>query len=64
MRAPSIILATKDELNTILQRLRLVKHGYSYWYEPVRPFGKPNRWKATWLVFTGKADAITWVDHK
>ena len=32
-------------------------------WEPCRPEGFPSFWhriKATWLVFTGKADALTW----
>lgn len=33
---------------------------------PARPMGYPGGWryriKAAWLVFTGKADAVTWPD--
>lgn len=32
-------------------------------YVPARPFGWQSwtmRWKAAWLVFTGKADALLW----
>lgn len=32
-------------------------------YVPARPLGFqswPSRWKATWLVFTGRADALMW----
>lgn len=32
-------------------------------YVPARPLGWQSwtmRWKAAWLVFTGRADALTW----
>lgn len=35
------------------------------WWGPARAYGQNQirlmgRWKAAWLVFTGRADALTW----
>ena len=38
--------------------------GETWW--PARPLGYPSfryRLKAAWLVFTGRADAVTWPMH-
>lgn len=35
-----------------------------HWF-PARPLGYPSlrrRWRAAWLVFTGRADAVLWID--
>ncbi len=59
MRIPGILWA--DELATSVQR-RLSSGKYT----PARPepyYSIFQRWRAAWLVFTGKADALRWTDQ-
>lgn len=58
MRCPSIF---KIERLIIIAQENSV--GTEFGYFPARPitaFGIKARLRATWLVFTGKADAVTW----
>lgn len=57
MKAPSI-LTVKD-----VQRYAAVNEMEAFpgHWVPCRPVGNSSRWKAAFLVFTGKADALTWI---
>lgn len=50
-------------LNNLLVTVETVSTQINGKWYPARPMGYPSfisRLKATWLVFTGKADALVW----
>ena len=52
-----------DNLQRHIKTCSTRLEGDSGKYVPARPLGFPSlrqRFKATWLVFTGKADALKW----
>lgn len=63
-------MSKRRRLPNIIGVLSVVKHANSCQaglpegrYVPARPIGWQSwtmRFKAAWLVFTGKADALTW----
>ena len=60
MRYPNILTARWFTTKAAEVQCR-VPPGMSW--VPARPTGYPSHWhrcKAAWLVFTGKADAVTW----
>lgn len=60
MRYPNILTARWFTTQAAETQYR-VPPGMSW--VPTRPMGYPAFWhrcKAAWLVFTGKADAVTW----
>jgi len=63
-RAPCIhnIMYLKDPENGLLLRQISDARGNAHWV-PARTEGYPSVWhrfKCAWLVFTGRADALTW----
>lgn len=57
---PNIIPMSWDWLDLVLETGTEIKPGY---WAPSRPISAPtlrDRFKAAWLVFTGKADALIW----
>ena len=60
MKYPNII-SVRSIIENANQNMARVPHGMAW--VPVRAYGYPSlgqRFKAAWLVFTGKADALTW----
>ena len=63
-------MANRRKLPAIISVLSVMRHGASCQvglpdgrYVPARPLGWQSwtmRFKAAWLVFTGRADALTW----
>lgn len=64
MRVPSTFLCTNRFAKGLLEaQAGITMMGVKVW-EPARPepyYSIFERWKAAWLVFTGKADALRWV---
>jgi hypothetical protein len=58
MRAPDIIFMSFNWIAS-LDSVRV--QGPNGGWVPARAYGLSNRWKAAWLVFTGKADALVWL---
>lgn len=57
---PAIIEMDKAWVGSLKENLRRL--GPNNWV-PARPLGYPsyaNRFRAAWLVFTGRADALIW----
>jgi hypothetical protein len=60
MKHPNII-SVREIIETANQNMTRVPPGMAW--VPARAYGYPSfysRVKAAWLVFTGKADALTW----
>lgn len=63
MRTPGIAYMSRRWLEMAASAERQMPDGR---YAPARP--EPyhsifQRWRATWLVFTGRADALVWPEH-
>lgn len=63
MKCPNII-SVRSVVEMVSTHQARVPPGVAW--VPIRPAGPyainsfTRRWKAAWLVFTGKADALTW----
>lgn len=63
MRHPNVIVMTNDWIKGLRENRAGVKFQDTTIWVPARPEGFASPWhriKATWLVFTGRADALLW----
>lgn len=68
MRKPEIIDVRSLTADSGVQAAWPMPDG-SFWWGPARSYGFNNlnplgRFKAAWMVFTGKADALTWPESR